>query len=388
MEIKELIKLNIKNVKEWEKHFLKLYERKYETENESPITEECNDEEISLKGVKNGIMKLKKRKAPGCDGIMNELLKYGGEDLAKELAMLFKKILAEGKIPEEWKTSMTLPMFKKGQRSNPENYRGITLLNATQKLLSKIVLDKLNAYSQISEEQQGFRPNRSTTDALFIIRQVVEKAIEFNNPAFICFVDLVKAFDRVKLQDVITILMNKQVPLNMVRIIKDMYTNTKTRVKVGEQLTKEMKCTAGIRQGDSLSPALFNLVMDEIIKQTRAMAGYRMGTKEVKVVCYADDAVLFANSEDNLQRLLFNFTNKAKEFNMEVSTGKTKSMVISKDPIRCKLEIDKKIIEQVMKFNYLGVEISSERNSYKEVKHQVMKGARISGYLRDVTWRN
>ncbi|XP_045479803.1 uncharacterized protein LOC123684554 [Harmonia axyridis] len=73
---------------------------------------------------------------------------------------------------------------------------------------------------------------------------------------------------------------------------------------------------------------------------------------------------------------------------MLISTEKTKSLVISKDPIRCKLVVNDRIIEQVMNIKYLGVEITSDGNNNKEARQQVMKGARISGYLRDVTWKN
>ena len=69
-----------------------------------------------------------------------------------------------------WKQSIITPLFKKGSKTNPDNYRGITLLNTTLKLFTKVVLRKLLQYIQPREEQQGFRKNRSTTDAIFIVR--------------------------------------------------------------------------------------------------------------------------------------------------------------------------------------------------------------------------
>lgn len=73
---------------------------------------------------------------------------------------------------------------------------------------------------------------------------------------------------------------------------------------------------------------------------------------------------------------------------MMISTEKTQSMVISKEPIKCKLMVNDKTIEQVMAYKYLGIETSSDRNIIKEVQAQTNKANRISGYLRDIIWRN
>lgn len=202
-----------------------------------------------------------------------------------------------------------------------------------------------------------------------------------------CFVDLTKAFDCAKLEDVINILQEKNVPTSLIRLIKNLNMEQKTRIKVNGDLTEEIDMEQGIRQGDSLSPMLFNLLMDKIIDSIRTKPGYRIGRQNINIVCYADDAVLVADSEDNLQRLLHQFTITAESYNMRVSTDKTKSLVISKDPRRCKLEINQKLIEQVMEFSYLGVKISSHRNLNNEVKQQAAKGARMSGYLRDIVWK-
>ena len=76
-----------------------------------------------------------------------------------------------------------------------------------------------------------------------------------------------------------------------------------------------MPVSNGIRQGDSFSPLLFNTVMDEIIKQVRKLKGYKMGNKEIKILCYVDDAVLVAESKYDLQSLSHQFNKTAKKFN-------------------------------------------------------------------------
>ena len=165
--------------------------------------------------------------------------------------------------------------------------------------------------------------------------------------------------------------------------------DTNMRVKVDNELSKEVKVGTGVRQGDSLSPFLFNLIMDKIIEAVRdTRIGYRMGYNKISIICYADDAVLVAEDEDDLQRLLHRFNLTAQKFNMKISAEKTKSLTISKAPLRCKLALENKVIEQVVTFRYLGVEITSHSNLYNEVLNQTTKAAAVSGCLKDVIWKN
>ena len=111
--------------------------------------------------------------------------------------------------------------------------------------------------------------------------------------------------------------------------------------------------------------------MDAIIQEVKmAEREYRMGNKEIKICCYADDVVLISEDEDNLQRLLFRFQNIAEKFNMAISIEKTQSLTVNKEPKRCKLAANNQSIEQVMNFKYLGVIITISRNRKKEVKAQ------------------
>ncbi|KAJ4451851.1 hypothetical protein ANN_03329 [Periplaneta americana] len=122
-------------------------------------------------------------------------------------------------------------------------------------------------------------------------------------------------------------------------------------------------------------------------KNVRDLRGYLMENKNFNIIAYADDVVLMASTEDDLQRFLYHFVKNAEKYNMKVSTEKNKSM-FSKESIRCKLEIEKKMIEQVMSFRCLGVDITSDRHIINEVRNQTQKAARISGCVRDVVWKN
>ena len=128
--------------------------------------------------------------------------------------------------------------------------------------------------------------------------------MEFNHPAYLCFIDLKKAFDRVRLADVIDRLREREVPEQIVRIIKELNTDTIARIKSNNQISTPLTILNGVRQGDSPSPMLFNLIMDKIIENLPKELGYRMGNNPIHTLCYADDAVLIADSEKSLQTLL------------------------------------------------------------------------------------
>ena len=103
--------------------------------------------------------------------------------------------------------------------------------NTAMKLLTKIITQHLSSTVSINEEPQGLRQNRSTIDAIFILRQIIEKSIKFNKPAFLCFVDLTQAFDRVQLKDVLKILQERRFGNNIIQVIKQLNTNNSTRIQ-------------------------------------------------------------------------------------------------------------------------------------------------------------
>jgi len=105
---------------------------------------------------------------------------------------------------------------------------------------------------------------------------------------------------------------------------------------------------------------------------------------ELTMLCYADDAVIISENEDELQRLLHQLYLTAKRYTMSIAINKTKFLVVAKEPRRCKLAVNDKIVEQVMSFRYL--EESQDRRS--EVKNQIDKASSIAGCLKDIIWRN
>ena len=225
--------------------------------------------EINGDELKEVIAKLKNGKAPGEDNIPSELYKYSSNKFKARLLRFFNQIYIQETIPEEWQNAIIIPIFKKGDKTDPKNYRGISLLNSCYKIYAKILNGKLKLYSEnfLDEEQCGFRKARSCIDAAFTLKLLLEKRREFNLETHFLFLDYEKAFDEVRRPLLFNILQNKDIPNPLFAAIKRMYENNKIKVKLNTKLTQSISINKGVRQGCPLSPTLFNIYLNEIISE-------------------------------------------------------------------------------------------------------------------------
>jgi hypothetical protein len=138
-------------------------------------------------------------------------------------------------LPEQWKQSIFVPVYKKGDKTDCSNYHGISFLSATYKILSNILLSKITPYAEeiIGDYQCGFQHNRSTTDHVFCIRQILEKKWEYNETVHRLFLDFKKAYDSFRREVLYNILIDFGIPLKLVRLIKMCLNETCSRVRVG-----------------------------------------------------------------------------------------------------------------------------------------------------------
>ena len=132
--------------------------------------------ELSAFEVGMVIKKLKRHKSPGIDQIQAELFKAGSMTLNSEIHKVSHSIWNKEELPEECKESIIVPNYKKGDKTDCGNYRGILLLSNTYKVFSNILLSRLTPYAEeiIRDRQCRFRRNRSTADFIFCIRHILE----------------------------------------------------------------------------------------------------------------------------------------------------------------------------------------------------------------------
>ncbi|KAJ4436467.1 hypothetical protein ANN_16498, partial [Periplaneta americana] len=166
--------------------------------------------------------------------------------------------------PHSSAESIIVPIFKKGDKTNCSNFRGISLL-LTYKILSNILLRRLTPYvDEINGDHQcGFRRNRSTIDQIFSIRQIMEKKWEYKGTVHQLFIDFKKAYDSIKREVLYDILIEFGIPKKLVRLIKMCLSETYRRVRIGQFLSDAFPIHCGLKQGDALSPLLFNFALEQ-----------------------------------------------------------------------------------------------------------------------------
>ncbi|GKB01184.1 retrovirus-related pol polyprotein LINE-1 [Tanacetum coccineum] len=228
---------------------------------------ECYYSKINQGEVKVALKKMERNKAVGPDQIPIEAWRSLEDEGVKWLTCLFNKIFSISKMPDEWRLSEVIPIYKnKGDAQACSNYRGIKLLSHTMKLWERVIERRLRRETKVSENQFGFMPGRSMTKAIHLLRSLMEKYRERQRDLHMAFLDLEKAYDSVPRELVWKTLIDKGTPRRYSRVIKDMYEGAKTRVRTTVGNTDFFPAEVGLHQGSAISPYLFTLILDELLR--------------------------------------------------------------------------------------------------------------------------
>eukprot|EP00745_Piridium_sociabile_P025182 TRINITY_DN39889_c0_g1_i3.p1 TRINITY_DN39889_c0_g1~~TRINITY_DN39889_c0_g1_i3.p1 ORF type:complete len:246 (-),score=19.19 TRINITY_DN39889_c0_g1_i3:155-892(-) len=207
---KEKVTNNIK-ITEWVNHFKTVFRSNEDPENEyyrvdvdlSDQREHELNKEISEEEINRAITKLKSGKASGIDEISAEMLKNCNNEIKHFLVKLFNVIFNKGIYPHMWSKAIIIPIYKKGNPENADNYRGVSLLSILSKCYTSILNARLYSWLEdnnlISENQAGFRKKYSTVDQIFTLYATVQKCMSRKGrKLYVAFVDFKKAFDSVR----------------------------------------------------------------------------------------------------------------------------------------------------------------------------------------------
>ena len=321
------------------------------------------DHNITPDEISKAIKLLKPGKSTSCDMISNEMLKYSGSCILKPLEKLFNFIFKNGTFPRLWNESFLVLIHKSGSKVDPSNYRGISITSNLGKLFNRIIYTRLltftNTKSLISENQIGFKENCRTADHLFSIKAIIEHYKSKKNKVFAAFIDLRKAFDTIWRVGLFYKLLKSDIPPKLFQIIFSMYSNTTNRIKFSNGLSKVFQSECGVKQGDVLSPLLFNIFLDDIVKELKKYKcdPVQICNTSVNCLLYADDIVLLSESKSGLQTSLNVINEYCTNWKLHVNVDKSKVVVFNSNGRTHINEFyyNNNVIQTVPKYCYLGI---------------------------------
>uniref|UniRef100_K7E0P4 RNA-directed DNA polymerase n=1 Tax=Monodelphis domestica TaxID=13616 RepID=K7E0P4_MONDO len=223
----------------------------------------------SIKEVQKAIQQMSAGKAPGKDGIPIKVYKALNGKALQAFHIVLTSIWEEEDMPPELRDASIVALYKnKGSRAACDNYRGISLLSTAGKILACVILNRLlSSFSEqnLPESQCGFRPDHSTIDMVFTVRQMQEKCLEQNLSLYIVFIDLTKAFDTVNRDALWVILSKLGCPAKFVKLIQLFHVDMTGEVLSGGETSDRFNISYGMKQGCVLAPVLFNLFFTQIL---------------------------------------------------------------------------------------------------------------------------
>ena len=337
---------------------------------------------FSKEEVMENMQRMKNGKAVGPDDIPVEVWKCLGESALKFLTKLYNRTMESERMPEEWRDSVLIPIFKnKGDVQSCSNYRGIKLISHTMKLWERIVEKRLRNDLKFSNQQYGFMPGKSTTDALFALRVLMEKYREGQKELHCVFVDLEKAYDKVPREEVWYCMRKSGLAEKYVRIVQDMYDGSTTAVRCAVGVTEGFEVKVGLHQGSALSPCLFAMMMDRMTDEIREEAPWTM--------MFADDIVICSESKEQVEEKLESWRYALERRGMKVNRRKTEYMCVNErqDNSIGTVKMQGEEVAKVEDFKYLGSTVQSNGECGREVKKRVQAGwngwRRMSGVICD-----
>ena len=251
-------------------------------------------------------------------------------------------------------------------------------------MIMKVISNRLTKSldEQQPREQAGFRTKFSTTDNLFTLNQLLERAKEYHLPLCLLFVDYEKAFDSVEINAVLKALVEEGIDDNYVRIIEESNTACTTDITLFKNPIR-IPIEKGVRQGDPLSPKLFTACLEMVFRKLDWKSGININGELFNHLRFADDIVLVANNAGEMEEMLQDLNTKGKQVGLKINAAKTKIMQTAGMP-KANLRVDGVLLEEVDSYVYLGQELNVHHDLQPEIIRRRAAGWRKFYSILDI----
>ena len=236
----------------------------------------------------------------------------------------------------EWKEVQVKLAFKHGKKEKRDikNYRPVAVANTISNIFCGIIKDKMTIIMEeeelIGEEQNGFRKDRRGTENLYVLKELIEKAGKENKQLYCMFLDIEKAYGTVNRKIMWNLVERLGFDEHIRKILQSMYRNTIAKYHWNEIVVEDVKSEIGLRQGYTLSPLLFMIVMEELTQRIKKTGvGIRIGKEILNILLFADDVVLLTESWEDMQKLLEEVGKFSEDMEMKFGIDKCKVMMIN-----------------------------------------------------------
>lgn len=405
----------------WRDHFQELLNLETEVDEEiyNLIPQRPIDVNLGLPPtlgeMREAIKQTKKNKAAGLDGIPAEVFQEGGDQLIHHLHDIVLKIWETEQMPPDFRDALLVTIFKKGDKADCGNYRGISLLSIAGKIITRVLANRIQPLAEeiLPESQCGFRPNRGTSDMIFTARQLQEKCREQNKPLYMAFIDLVKAFDSVNRSALWKILALSGCPPKFISVLRLLHDDMTAAVIAGGTCGEPFAINTGVKQGCIIAPTLFSIFISSIMHLIRedippgVQLSYRMDGRlfnlnrlraktktsvtSVLELQYADDNTIVAETEVELQAILNIFVEAYSKIGLKLNIQKTKILhqpAPGENIQAPAISIHGEPLQNVNSFPYLGSHLSSTADIDTEIHHRIRSAGAAFGRLRERVFTN
>ena len=338
---------------------------------------EVNNILVTEQKVKKKLLNLKTDKSQGPDGINPRVLKECGSSLSKPLAVIYQKSLDTGILPSDFKRANITPIFKKGSRSSPGNYRPVSITSVPCKILESIIRDEMLEHLErnklLSDDQHGFTKNKSCLTNLLETLEDITSCLDNGEGVDIVFLDYRKAFDSVPHKRLVHKIARYGFGEVFTRWINNFLSERTQTVSIRGEFSEPKDVLSGVPQGSVLGPLLFILYVNEIPEILQ-------GTAKL----FADDTKVYdkASKKDSLQKDLDTLYLWSSKWLLKFNKTKCKVMHVGRNNPRNDYKIGSVLLEKVSEERDLGVHLSDNLKPSLQCVEAAKKASSALGIIK------